>query len=484
MGKRKILLTGVTGYIGGRLLPLLLESGHSVRCLTRRADNVRDSIDGRADVVAGDVLDRDSIVASLQGIDTAYYLVHSMGSADDFESQDRIGARNFAEAAAATGVSRIVYLGGLGDDRENLSSHLRSRHEVGDILRSTGIPVTEFRASIVIGSGSLSFEMVRALVERLPVMIMPKWVGVPAQPIAVGDVLAYLEAALDDGDTENAVCEIGGTDVTTYGDIMREYARQRGLRRLMLPVPVLTPYLSSLWLGLVTPLFARVGAKLVASICNPTIVREGDTSRRYAVQPMGLRDAIAAALRNEDREFAATRWSDSVSALAADARRFGGVRFGNRLIDVRERHSNATAKQVFAAVEAIGGTTGWYYADFLWQIRGWLDLLVGGAGMRRQRAHPSRLARDNVVDCWRVAVIERPHLLRLQAEMKLPGRAWLEFRVREDDSGCVVQQTATFDPIGFWGLAYWYAIYPLHNLVFRGMLNGLVRAAEMKPLPR
>lgn len=473
-----VLITGATGYVGGRLFPALAKAGHSVRCLARRPTELRQSAGSNVEVVAGDLLDYESTLAALGDVDTAYYLVHSMGTDSDFAEADRIAAQNFARAAAAAGVRHIIYLGGLGEDGDGLSSHLRSRHEVGEILRSGEVPVTEFRASIVIGSGSLSFEMVRALVERLPIMITPKWVTVPAQPIAIGDVLAYLQAALARPSLDSQVYEIGGSEQTSYGGIMREYAKQRGLTRWMLPVPVLTPYISSLWLGLVTPLFARVGRKLVASICNPTIVRDDRARQHFDIHPMGLEDAIATALRNEDSDFASTRWSDSVSVQAMRKPNYAGVRFGNRLIDVRERRTTLTQEQVFRAVESIGGDTGWYYGNFLWRLRGALDLLCGGVGMRRGRRHPQRLEPGDVLDCWRVTVCDRPHRLLLRAEMKLPGRAWLEFRVREDEYGCWVRQTATFDPIGPAGLGYWYAVAPLHGMVFRGMLRGLVNAAE------
>ena len=481
---QRILLTGATGYVGGRLLPMLVEAGHAVRCLTRRPEDLRARLSEDVDVVGGDVLDVASTARAMEGVDTAYYLVHSMGSDGDFEREDRIAATNFARSAAAAGVGRIVYLGGLGVEAENLSAHLRSRAEVGDILRSTDVEVVELRASIVIGSGSLSFEMVRALVERLPVMIMPKWVGVPAQPIAVGDVLAYLVGALELAPSGDRVYEIGGAETTSYGGIMREYARQRGLRRLMIPVPVLTPYLSSLWLGLVTPLFARVGRKLVASICNPTVVGDDRALRDFDIEPMGLAQAIDTALNNEDRDFAATRWSDSVSAMAASSNNWAGVRFGNRLVDAREIEVRVAPERAFAVVEAIGGKRGWYHADALWTLRGWIDLACGGVGMRRGRTHPERLLRGDVVDCWRVEACDGPHRLLLRAEMKLPGRAWLEFRVRPRAGGAVIRQTATFDPSGLAGLAYWYSIYFVHGYIFGGMLSKIRATAERDGDPR
>ena len=307
----KVLLTGASGYVGGRLLRLLSEKSIPVRCLSRHPELLSARVTSSVEVVQGDVLDRESLSAALAGVGSAYYFIHSMGSADNFEETDRRAAQNFAEAARDAGVQRIIYLGGLGDEKEQLSPHLRSRHEVGEILRSTGVQMIEFRASIVIGSGSLSFEMIRALVEKLPIMITPRWVAVPAQPIAIEDLLNYLVAALLLNGNDSRTYEIGGSDQVSYGELMREYARQRGLRRLLIRVPVLTPRLSSLWLGLVTPLYARIGRKLIDSIRHPTLVRDSSALADFDVRPVGYRDAIAAALRHEDREFAETRWSDA-----------------------------------------------------------------------------------------------------------------------------------------------------------------------------
>lgn len=473
-----VLLTGATGYVGGRLLPVLVRDGWRVRCLARRPEHLLSRVPAGVEVAQGDLLDPASLDAALRGVAAAFYLVHSMGAPGDFEEQDRTAADNFAAAARAAGVRRIIYLGGLGEDRPDLSAHLRSRHEVGERLRAHGVPVIEFRASIILGSGSLSFEMIRALVERLPVMVTPRWVRVTAQPIAIGDVLEYLRAALAlDLGNRSIVVEIGGPDQVSYGELMREYARQRGLRRVMIPVPLLTPRLSSLWLGLVTPLYARVGRKLVDSLRHPTVVRDDAAQRLFPIRPVGVREAIACALRNEDASFAQTRWSDAWSA-ANTTRQWGGVRWGNRLMDSRFVHVAAPPARVFETVERLGGAAGWHFANWLWTVRGWLDLLVGGVGMRRGRRDPDRLQVGDVVDCWRVETLERDRRLRLQAEMRLPGRAWLEFEVQPEANGARLCQTATFDPLGLWGLTYWYAVWPLHQLVFAGMLRGLARSAE------
>lgn len=472
-----ILLTGATGYVGGRLLTELVNAGYRVRCLARRPENLRPRVPAGMEVVAGDLLDAASLPAAFDGVQAAYYLVHSMGSTGNFEEQDRQAARNFGGAAKAAGVERIIYLGGLGEDADTLSPHLRSRHEVGTLLRESGVPVVELRASVIIGSGSLSFEMIRALVERLPVMITPRWVRVLAQPIFINDVLAYLVASATRG--ESGIYEIGGPDVVSYADLMHEYARQRGLRRWMIPVPVLTPRLSSLWLGLVTPLYARVGRKLIASIQHPTVVRDDAARRVFPIEPVGMREAVTRALRNEDRECAQTRWSDAVSAAGSE-RHWGGVRFGNRLVDARQVTVPVSPAEAFVPIERIGGANGWYYADWLWTLRGGLDLLVGGVGMRRGRRDATTLRVGDPVDCWRVESLKPDRRLLLAAEMKVPGRAWLEFVVEPAETGAVIRQTAIFDPVGLWGLLYWYAVWPLHQLVFAGMLREISRASRQR----
>lgn len=481
MDSPNILLTGATGYVGGRLLRALEQSSLHVRCLVRYPPNLISRVAPQTEVVAGDVLNFDSLEKAMDGIRTAYYLIHSMGSTSEFEELDRKGAENFARAAKAAGVHRIIYLGGLGDNDGKLSSHLRSRHEVGDLLRSSGVQTIEFRASVVIGSGSLSFEMIRALTERLPVMVTPKWVSALAQPIAITDVIDYLIAAIDLKIEGDRTYEIGGPDQLSYGDLMTVYAQQRGLRRWMIRVPVLTPRLSSLWLGLVTPLYARVGRKLIDSIQHATIVTDTSAADAFAIRPMGVRDAMALALSNEDKEFAETRWSDPISS-GGQQRSWGGVRFGNRLVDSRSVHVAAPAKKAFEPIRRIGGTRGWYYGDFLWRLRGFIDLLVGGVGVRRGRRDPEVALPGDTIDFWRVETYDVDHLLRLSAEMKLPGRAWLEFEVTEDPYGSTIRQTALFDPVGLAGLAYWYTLYPLHQLVFAGMLRRIARVAEAGPV--
>jgi len=474
---QRTLLTGATGYVGGRLLTLLQQQKVQVRCLTRRPEALEDRRSATTEIVAGDVLNRDSLKTIFDGVETAYYLVHSMGAEGNFEEQDRIAASNFAEAATLAGVHRIIYLGGLGNPDHALSKHLRSRQETGDALRAHHAQVIEFRASIVIGSGSLSFEMIRALVERLPVMICPRWVHVQAQPIAIEDLLAYLIAVLDFPTSGSQVFEIGGPDQVSYGQIMQEYARQRGLSRWMIPVPFLTPYLSSLWLGLVTPLYARVGRKLVESLRNPTLISNNLAATSFAVRPRTFREAIARAILNEDCEFAATRWSDALSS-AGQVRSWGGSRFGSRLVDSRTSLVSVPAEQAFGPIRQIGGRTGWYYGNWLWTVRGFIDLLVGGVGVRRGRRDEQTLRVGDSLDFWRVELYEPGRRLRLYAEMKVPGRAWLEFEVTPTHEGSTIRQTAIFDPLGLLGILYWYGIYPLHQCVFAGMLRNISLAAE------
>ena len=470
-----ILLTGATGCIGGRLLAALEARGRAVRCMTRRPAALAGRVGAGTEAVYGDCLDPASLRAPLAGIDTAYYLVHSMGGGADFEAQDRAAARNFGVAARAAGVGRIVYVGGLGA-QAGLSRHLRSRHETGEVLRESGVPVVELRSGIVLGAGSLSFELIRALVERLPVMICPAWVRTPTQPIALADLVAYLVAALDLPPVGNRVFEIGGADVVSYADIMREYARQRGLRRWLIPVPLLTPHLSSLWLGLTTPVYARVGRELVDGLRTATVAGDDAARSVFPVRPLGLRRAIARAVDEEDAALAAGPWTEA-RLSAGTALRWGGVRLRTRLVHSCAVDVPVAPAAAFAPIRRIGGGNGWYYGDWLWRLRGLVDRLLGGVGMGRGRRDPEHLSAGDVLDCWRVEACEPGVRLRLAAEMKLPGRAWLQFDVTPREEGAAVRQTAVFDAAGLAGRAYWHALYPVHVLLFRGLLRGIARRA-------
>lgn len=470
-----LLLTGASGYVGGRLLERLEQDGRRIRCMSRRPEQMSARTAATTEVVAGDVRDPASLAAALEGVDVAYYLIHSMAGDGDYGEADRAGAEAFGRAARDAGVRRIVYLGGLGTGAD-LSSHLASRQEVGRILAASGVPTIELRAAIVIGSGGISFEMIRALVDRLPVMIHPRWVATRTQPIAIEDVVEYLLESANLPVEGSHVIEIGGPDRVSYGDLMREYARQKGLRRLMIRVPVLTPHLSSLWLGLVTPVYARVGRALVEGLRNETIVRDPSALELFRIRPRGMPEAIARALVNEDHEFAATRWSDALSS-GPRQRSFGGAAVGSRLVDSRIARVPLPPEEAFAPIQRIGGREGWYYGNALWRLRGLLDLPFGGAGTRRGRRDPVHLLPGDTVDFWRVEAIEPDRLLRLSAEMSLPGRAWLQFEVEPSPGGSIIRQTAIFDPVGLFGRLYWYSIWPIHGFVFNGMIRGIARAA-------
>ena len=409
----------------------------------------------------------------MAGIETAYYLIHSMETSTRFEALDRSAARSFAEMARAAGVRRIVYLGGLGSG-DRLSAHLASRQEVGAILCSSGVPTIEFRASIVIGSGSASYELVRALVESLPLVIAPPCVETAAQPIAIEDVLEYLLAALEYEKRRSAIFEIGGADPVTYAEIIREYARQRGLRRSLLRSPLLTPRLSRSFLGLITPVFGRVAGALVEGLRNETVVRSAASLEAFPIRPRGLQEAVERALINEDLEFAGTRWSDAF----ASAPRAGVLPtpFGRRLVSSRVLRVDADASDAFDPIQRIGGHTGWYAGSWFWRARGWLDTLSGGGGLRRGRRDAIDLRVGDTIDFWRVETLEPGRRLRLAAEMRIPGRLWLQFEIDpHHDGGVQLRQTAVFDPAGCFGLTYWYLLSPIHHLVFGRMLRGIGR---------
>jgi uncharacterized protein YbjT (DUF2867 family) len=472
----RVLVTGVTGYIGGRLVPRLRKGGYEVRCFARAAQRLRGRFDEGVEIVEGDVNDDASLVRALRGCDAAYYLIHSMGSTNAFADADREAARRFGAAARAAGVATIVYLGGLGDDRASLSAHLRSRHEVGDVLRSSGVQIIEFRAALIIGSGSISFEMMRYLTERLPVMIAPKWVVTRCQPIGINDVLAYLIAALEFETQENAIYEIGGADVLSYRDMMLRYASIRGLKRRIIIVPFFTPQLSSYWVHLVTPISARLAQPLIRGLYNEVVVRDSTAARAFPqIVPSGFDDAVKEALdRGADAE---TTWFDAfdLHALPTD---FAGVKEG-LLIDMRVRNAAASPERVAAVFCSLGGRRGWLSADALWQFRGWLDRIAGGVGLRRGRRSPSELRAGDALDFWRVEAYEPGRLLRLRAEMKLPGRAWLQFEAEPSESGAAtLRQTAFFEPRGLIGFLYWYGVAIFHEWVFGRMATRIVREAE------
>ena len=474
----RILVIGASGYIGGRLVSLLQAQGHDLVLMSRDARPLAARFP-EARVVAADLLESSTLAAALEGIEVAYYLAHSMGGGEaGFAERDRQAARNLAQAAERAGVSRIVYLGGLGDDSADLSHHLASRHETGAELAAHGVPVTEFRAAVIIGSGSASFEILRHLTERLPVMITPRWVGTLCQPIGIRDVLDYFAGAIEHPEVTGVV-EIGGPDVLSYGDMMRAYARVRGLRRLMIPVPVLTPRLSSYWVNLVSPVPASIARPLIEGLRNEVVVRDPGPATGFGLHPLPYIEALQRAIDRSDRHDVESTWFDALAA--PDKASLSSVTsHEGMIVERRQRTIAAPPEQVFAEVERLGGDAGWPYANLLWRMRGLMDRAVGGVGMRLGRRDPDHLRVGDAVDFWRVEEVRRPTLLRLRAEMKVPGRAWLQYEVVETPAGCRLVQTAFFEPKGLPGLAYWYVLYPVHGFIFRGSVRVLGERAVLR----
>jgi 3-oxoacyl-(acyl-carrier-protein) synthase III len=476
-----VLVTGATGYIGGRLVPRLLEAGHRVRCLAReprKLDGRPWASHARVELVAGDTSDPASLRRALEGCGVAYYLVHSMVAAGhEYAERDRAMARTFARAAEDSGLERIVYLGGLGELGAGLSEHLASRREVEEILASGQTPVTVLRAAMIIGSGSASFEILRYLVERLPVMVTPRWVSTESQPIAVRNVVQYLVDCLGVPATSGRTLDVGGPDVLSYRELMRIMAEERGLRRrYVIPVPVLTPRLSSLWIHLVTPISHRIARPLAEGLRNRVVCRNDEARRLMPQELLGVRQAIRAALDRVAHDDVETSWS-MAGPIPGDPDWAGGTVFTDRRTIVVE----AAPLAVWRAVVRIGGGHGWYAAQWLWRVRGFLDRLVGGPGLRRGRRDADEVGYGEALDFWRVTGIDRGKRLSLRAEMKLPGEALLEFTVSSEAGGTRLTQTARFQPRGLAGLAYWYAVLPLHAVVFDGMLQGIRTAALLTP---
>ncbi|HEY4461959.1 MAG TPA: SDR family oxidoreductase [Streptosporangiaceae bacterium] len=483
----RCLVTGASGYIGGRLVPELLAAGYPVRCMARDPGKLSDRPwTGDVERAAADVMDGAAVRRALDGVDVAYYLIHSLGTGPSFEQRDREAARTFAEAARGAGVKRIVYLGGMiSGEAGGLSPHLRSRGEVGDILLGSGVPTAALQAAVIIGSGSASFEMLRYLTERLPAMVTPRWVETRIQPIAVRDVLRYLagSAALPAGVSRRF--DIGGPDILTYADMMRRYAAVAGLRpRVLVPVPLLTPRLSSLWVGLVTPVPSGLAMPLVESLRNEVVCAEHDIGAWVPDPPGGLLpldEAIALALRHTREGDVSTRWSSAGTPgapsdpLPSDPSWAGGSLY----VDERSSVVRADPAVLWSVIEGIGGTTGWYSFPAAWAVRGLMDRLAGGVGLRRGRRDPRHLLVGDALDFWRVEAITPGSLLRLRAEMKLPGLAWLELSAGRDSGGrTTYRQRAIFQPRGLAGHAYWRSISPFHGAVFGGMLRNITAAAE------
>ncbi len=477
---RLILVTGATGYIGGRLIPQLLEAGYRVRALVRNASRLqgRPWVSG-VEVVTGDILDLDTLSPAMADVEVAYYLIHSMRGNDDFQQRDLTAARNFGAAAHAAQVKRIIYLGGLGDPESDLSKHLRSRQLTGEALRESKIPVTEFRAGVIVGSGSISFEMIRYLTERVPIMICPQWVYTRIQPIGIADTLKYLVAALTTPESAGQVIEIGGRDVITYRMMMLGYARARGLRRVMIPVPLLTPRLSSYWVHWITPIPSDIARPLIEGLRNEVIVRDRRAQELFpSIQPLDYETVVGNALWHLQASEVETSWSDAlVSSMPNRAPTIMTTHEG-MLLEQRQRLVHASPETTLRAVFRLGGARGWPSLNWAWRIRGMLDRLVGGVGFRRGRRHADDLRIGDALDFWRVEAIE-PNLLRLRAEMKVPGLAWLQFKVEPVDNGNTnLIQTAYFAPKGLFGFLYWYTLYPIHGLIFSRLIHELARRAE------
>ncbi|WP_416062342.1 SDR family oxidoreductase [Rhodococcus indonesiensis] len=482
----RILVTGATGYIGGRLAPLLVDAGHRVRVLARTPDKLRDvPWAGDVEIVRGDLTDPQSLAVACRDVDVLYYLVHSMGGRGEFIDTERAEAENVAAAARAAGVRRIVYLGGLHPDTADLSTHLRSREQVGRILVESGVPTLVLQAGVVIGSGSASFEMIRHLSNRLPLMTTPKWVNNKIQPIAVRDVLHYLVGAATAPLPRSRTYDIGGPDVLRYGEMMQVYAEVAGLRRRrILVLPVLTPKLAGLWIGLVTPIPPSLGRALIESLSNDAVVSEHDIDDVIPPPPGGLtgyREAVRLALRKIERGDVETTWASAspvgapAEPLPSDPHWAGEVVF----VDERCIDCDTDAGTVWEVVESIGGENGWYSFPLAWTIRGWLDRFAGGVGLSRGRRNPRTLHTGDALDFWRVERLERPTLLRLRAEMRAPGGAWLEWRIEPLDPGRArLHQRAIFFPKGLAGRVYWYALVPFHGIIFKGMLENIAGAAH------
>lgn len=469
-----ILVTGATGYLGGRLVPRLLAAGHRVRCLARNPERLAGRRWPGVEVVRGDVSDPASLAPALEGVAQAYYLVHAMGEdRPDFRGRDQRQALVFAKACSEASVQRILYLGGLGDPGRHRSDHLASRQEVGEALGSAGVPVLEFRAAVIVGSGSASFEMIRHLTERLPVMITPRWVRTRCQPIGVRDVLAYLLEGLEHPEV-TGVFEIGGRDVLDYRRMMLAYAEARHLRRLILPMPVPLPGLSVLWVDLVTPIPLELAGPLVEGMSTEVVVRDARALEVFQVRPMGYREALDLALQRLDEDAVETTWATGLAG-APEGKTLGSHE--GLFLERHSRHVKAPPTVVFQTFCALGGENGWP-GNGLWQLRGWLDRALRGVGMRRGRRHPRHLRVGDPVDFWRVEALEADRLLRLRAEMKVNGHAWLQFTVRPEGEGSRLEQTAFFEPLGLLGLLYWHAVLPLHLVVFPRMIRTLKRRAE------
>ena len=476
-----ILVTGATGYIGGRLVPRLLEAGHQVCCFVRDPARLRDfSWVERVLIAEGDALDASSLVKAMQGITTAYYLIHGMQGGQVDAERDLRAASNFASAAEMAGIQRIIYFGELVNPNDDLSPYLRSRNETGHVLRLGRVPVTEFRAGMVVGSGSALFEMVRYTAERQPVFICPKWFFTMAQPIAIRNVLDYLIAALKTPQSSGKLIEIGGATRLTYAQMLMTYAHERGLTRILIPSPFYTPRFSAYWVHMLTPVHWRVLLPLIEGLHNESLV-SNDLARKLfpEIQPLDYQTAVHLALGRVSNDDVETSWSDALVVTQGDIRPVTLTTTEGMMLERRHLVLDLPPAPVFCAYTGLGGERGWLYLNWTWEIRGWMDKLVGGVGLRRGRRHPDDIRVGEALDFWRVEAVEPDRLLRLRAEMKVPGKAWLEFQsVPQADGKTLLTQTAYFAAHGLAGFLYWYLLYPIHGFIFSGLIRKVADRAR------
>jgi uncharacterized protein YbjT (DUF2867 family) len=477
---KTVLVTGATGYIGGRLVPRLLEKGYRVRCLVRNPAHIEGRTwTSRVGIIKGDVQSGDGLPEALRGVDAAYYLIHSMSDSPSFQASEETAAKRFGGGAAASGVKKVVYLGGLGSDSAVLSRHLSSRHRVGGILRSSGLNVTEFRAAIIVGSGSVSFEIIRYLVERLPLIPCFRYLkDTRCQPVAIRDVLSYLIGALENLASDNRIIDIGGATVLTYRDMLRIYAETRGLKRGFFNFPAWSPAISAKFIGLMTPVPAMLAKPLLESLSYDVVCSNSEAAELFPeVKPLDYRTAVQYALMRISEQDIETSWTMAYVphySRPCSLTDTEGLIFEDRYVTVK-----TVPEKVFRVFSGIGGGRGWFYLNWLWEARAWLDRLLGGVGMRRGRRHPDIVRQGEPLDFWRVERVIENRLLLLRAEMKLPGKGWLQFEARRSaHATAVLRQTAYFEPLGFLGYAYWYALYPLHKIIFAGLAAAIKRRAE------
>ncbi len=477
---QKILVTGATGYVGGRLVPRLLEAGYAVRVFARSLSRLqgREWAD-QVEMVRGDVFQPESLAPALAGIDAAYYLIHSMSDSADFSHRDTLAAENFAQAAKAANVGRIIYLGGLGSSDAELSPHLRSRQQTGEALRRAGVPVTEFRAAVIVGSGSVSFEMVRNLAERFPVMVFPRWVFTPTQPIAIRNVLEYLIAALSVAESAGQIIEIGGSDVLTYADMLTRYAKARRMTRRIFTAP-LPRNLPTAWISWVTPIPPNIVRPLIQGLRTEVRVREDTAQRLFPdIQLLDYDTAVNLALTRIRQGEVETLWSDAVFSSQGDIPPVYLAEEQGMLLERRQLTIDAPAEAIYKVFTGLGGNRGWLILDWVWRLRGWLDRLVGGVGFRQGRRDADDVRAGDAIDFWRVEAVEPGRSMLLRAEMKMPGRGWLQFKATPlADGRAHLVQTAFFAPKGLWGPVYWYALYPIHGVIFGNMVREIGRRAE------